>query len=155
MQAPIRTAAAVAAAAWVLAGCATSSEPPVAAPASSAVVGPDAAATEAGAPDAAAPTSSPAPPPPRSTDLITPDERLGFIAFYKERFPELTAGRSDDALDSDARGVCLDMYQGREEASLIDYLIARSESGDSQTLNGPEASVLLEDLRARCEPPPA
>lgn len=84
------------------------------------------------------------PPPPQS-------QVAAFSAAYQSQFPDLAAGRRDSQIESVFKNSCLDIRQGKDEATVTKNLALRIEHGDV-TATPDQASAVYQLVRQFCTP---
>ncbi len=111
-------------------------------------VGPVAPSVTAQTSPSAAPTTASAdglPPPPAQSQVVA------FTARYQSQFPDLAAGRRDSQIESVFKNSCLDIRQGKDEATVTKNLALRIEHGDV-TATPDQASAVYQLVRQFCTP---
>jgi hypothetical protein len=145
----IRTSAAIAATASALAlfiaGCEDETTSSVAQPTASGAASATASATESG--DAAAPSTGATSP---KDDTGLDGVKVGsFVVAYKQAFPSLAEGRSDEEIGEIFTETCDDIHEGKAEDEVLTEISNRTKNGRGSA-SPEESKAIYEMIKVLC-----
>ncbi|MBF6323462.1 hypothetical protein OG935_13190 [Nocardia cyriacigeorgica] len=145
----IRTSAAIAATASALAlfiaGCEDETTSSVAQPTASGAASATASAAESG--DAAAPSTGATSP---KDDTGLDGVKVGsFVVAYKQAFPSLAEGRSDEEIGEIFTETCDDIHEGKAEDEVLTEISNRTKNGRGSA-SPEESKAIYEMIKVLC-----